>query len=624
MVLLVLLLAAGGFTAHKNQVQAADDVALTVDAATLVHPFSSMMRGAGFVTWMNAGGRKPGPGDVPTLDVLAGLLRPGIVRFAGGLWANNTGWDRTNTVEEWSGSWTWTNPTTGQSYTYKHVYRADMIDSLAKFARAAGSQVLIQVNVCDNNPAMWADMVHYANVERGYGFRYWELGNELDYSPCGPELDAGQYASRFAAYKQALTAVDAGIQVLGPATARFKPSWISPILPIPADGVTFHWYQSNEGYDVTGCDGDYGPSPDVLFNYSTAVTSCWEGLTPGAVIPDGLWLQEHRRRYAEYALGTLDAMLPPGMLRGITELNPIAGAGDDPLEGNFVAALWFADMLGRLAYHGLDMAALYSLYDDTNYGLIYPDSDSAPTRLFVRPAFYTLFMYGQYFGDQLVRTETSDPAQQLTIWASTDSRAPGTLKLMVVNLSGAPQPATVRVQGFTPTSGVSYQMTNPNPLDSSPASARNGGGTTINGVSIDTTSASAIDASVAAMKPAAVTAAPSFAQTFPPNSVTAIVLTGEVVPAPRPTGETDVVPLAEGCNPVAATWPDGTPIAALAAAILPPTALDALWKFDPEADAWLGYAPAAPAEANDLQAVDRLDAVFACLNAPATVSRPPA
>lgn len=622
--LLAVAMAATSLRTQGRPMQAADDVTLTVDAAAPVRPFSPMMRGAGFVTWMNAGGRKPGPSDVPNLDVLSRLIRPGVLRFAGGLWANNTGWDRTNTVEEWSGGWTWTDPATGRTVTYKHVYRADMVDSLAEFARATGAQVMIQVNVCDNNPAMWADMVRYTNVERGYGFHYWELGNELDYDPCQPDMDASEYASRFASYKAALTALDPGVQVLGPATARFKPSWIAPLLSIPANGVTFHWYQSNEGYETTGCDADYGPSPDVLFNYDTALTSCWEGLTPGTTIPDGLWLQEHRRRYGEYALAALDGIVPPGMLLGISELNPIAGAGGSPLEGNFVAALWFADMLGRLAYHGLDIAAVYSLYDDTNFGLIYPDSDTTPTRLFVRPTFYTLLMYAQYFGDQLVQSATSDPSQQLTVWASTDSHDPGTLKLMVVNLSGSSHAATIQLQGFAPASGVLYEMTNRNPLDDSPASGRDGGGTAINGASIDTSSASSIESSVAAIRPTPIAVGTTFIHVFSPYSVSAFVLSGAAAPGPRSAPEPEIVTLAIGCNALAATWADGSPVGTVATAVAPPSALDAIWKFDPDANNWRGYSPAAPAAANNLDAVNRLDAIFACVSAPATLSRPAA
>jgi hypothetical protein len=86
--------------------------------------------------------------------------------------------------------------------------------------------------------------------------------------------------------------------------------------------------------------------------------------------------------------------------------------------------------------------------------------------------------------------------------------------------------------------------------------------------------------------------------------------------------ELETVDLVEGCNPIAATWADGTAIAAVAGAVEPPEALDAIWKFDAASATWQGYSPTAPADVNDLVSVDRLDAIFICVNAAATVARP--
>ena len=88
------------------------------------------------------------------------------------------------------------------------------------------------------------------------------------------------------------------------------------------------------------------------------------------------------------------------------------------------------------------------------------------------------------------------------------------------------------------------------------------------------------------------------------------------------TPELETVDLVEGCNPIAATWADGTAIAAVAGAVDPPEALDAIWKFDAASATWQGYSPTAPADVNDLVSVDRLDAIFICVNAAATVARP--
>jgi hypothetical protein len=85
------------------------------------------------------------------------------------------------------------------------------------------------------------------------------------------------------------------------------------------------------------------------------------------------------------------------------------------------------------------------------------------------------------------------------------------------------------------------------------------------------------------------------------------------------TPNLEAVDLVEGCNPIAATWADGTAIATVAGAVAP---AEAIWKFDPATSTWKGYSPSAPAAVNDLVDVNRLDAIFICVNAAATASRP--
>jgi len=88
------------------------------------------------------------------------------------------------------------------------------------------------------------------------------------------------------------------------------------------------------------------------------------------------------------------------------------------------------------------------------------------------------------------------------------------------------------------------------------------------------------------------------------------------------TPQLESVALVEGCNPIAATWADGTAIATVAGAVAPAEALDAIWNFDPATGTWQGFSPSAPAAVNDLTKVNRLDAIFICVNAAATIGRP--
>jgi hypothetical protein len=91
-------------------------------------------------------------------------------------------------------------------------------------------------------------------------------------------------------------------------------------------------------------------------------------------------------------------------------------------------------------------------------------------------------------------------------------------------------------------------------------------------------------------------------------------------PAPTPPpGQAQSVDLAAVCNPIASTYPDGTTVQTLAAAISPPDILSAMWAF--QGGLWLGYSPAYP-EASNLATRDFLDVVFLCVDAPGTFVRP--
>jgi len=87
------------------------------------------------------------------------------------------------------------------------------------------------------------------------------------------------------------------------------------------------------------------------------------------------------------------------------------------------------------------------------------------------------------------------------------------------------------------------------------------------------------------------------------------------------TSPEETVDLVAGCNPVSATWPDGTAASDVAAAVAPEDALNAIWAFDTASGTWLGYSAEFP-EQSDLTSVDRLQAFFICVDADATVSRP--
>jgi hypothetical protein len=110
---------------------------------------------------------------------------------------------------------------------------------------------------------------------------------------------------------------------------------------------------------------------------------------------------------------------------------------------------------------------------------------------------------------------------------------------------------------------------------------------------------------------------------IPPNATPTPIPTPVSTPGPTPTPVpgTEAVYLVEGCNPLAMTWPNGTPTQTVAAAVWPPSVLHAMWRYGPVPGVWAGYSPLYPEE-SDLAQVEMLDAVFICVDGSATLSRP--
>jgi hypothetical protein len=189
------------------------------------------------------------------------------------------------------------------------------------------------------------------------------------------------------------------------------------------------------------------------------------------------------------------------------------------MNGNFLNALWSADVLGRLAYGGATFAVRYTGYSTQAYALLYPDDGDDPSRIYASPAYYSYLMYANYFGNQMVESRTFDN-QRISIWASRDTADPTKLKLMVTNLSGSDISTPVNIAGFNASSGEIYQLKSANPTDISDDSLH--APATINGVTID---AMNVSGSLAKIKPASLSVSGgSFNYTFPAYTTTAIVL----------------------------------------------------------------------------------------------------
>ena len=86
-----------------------------------------------------------------------------------------------------------------------------------------------------------------------------------------------------------------------------------------------------------------------------------------------------------------------------------------------------------------------------------------------------------------------------------------------------------------------------------------------------------------------------------------------------------LVPLAAGCTNVGLSFPDGTPVDVVHDAVhgahIPTHIVEAVWKYDPATRRFLGWSPQSGAP-NDFEQVNRLDAVFICMDAAGQLVQP--
>ena len=115
----------------------------------------------------------------------------------------------------------------------------------------------------------------------------------------------------------------------------------------------------------------------------------------------------------------------------------------------------------------------------------------------------------------------------------------------------------------------------------------------------------------------------STSQTQVSTSQTRVSQTTASAGAPPVTHVTEAVTLAAGCSNVVLSWPTGTALAEVTAAVMPSHALAAIFKLDAVEGRYRGYSPTAPAFANDYTAVEAaLEAVFVCVHQGASLARP--
>jgi hypothetical protein len=306
-------------------------------------------------------------------------------------------------------------------------------DTFMGGVRRAGAQPIIIANYGTGTPQEAADWVRYANITKGYGAKYWEIGNELygnghygtaweaddhaDKSPTG-------YATEVVAYADAMKAVDPTVKV--GAVLTTPANWPDAIL---GGGDTASWNQTV--LSIAGPHIDF-----VILHWYPGGSKAAETFAKPDQVGDMIYLV--RQQISRYAGAN------PGRLGiALTEMNTSVGMNTQP------GALFAAEAYTALLENGVftvdwwnthnGIGTVSTVAGQTDYGdqgmlssaTCASDGTCEPALNTPFAPYYAVKMLGMFArpGDQLIRATASGGL----VGAHAVRRPDGDLAVLLVN-----------------------------------------------------------------------------------------------------------------------------------------------------------------------------------------------
>ncbi|GAA3453856.1 cellulose binding domain-containing protein [Dactylosporangium matsuzakiense] len=415
-----VLLAATGLTALVVPSAAAATAAtVSVDAGQTLRTIDGAGVGMNVAVW---DGRM---NDASTSTQLSGA---GItaVRYPGGSYSDGYHW-QTHTVE-------------GGGYVAPNTE----FDPFVAMVKAAGATPIITANYGSGTPQEAADWVRYANVTKGYGIKYWEIGNELygnGLYGANWETDkhdsktATTYATNVLQFVTAMKAVDPTIKI--GAVLTTPGNWPDGIV---GPGDTKDW--NHTVLSIAGSKIDFG----IVHHYPYSTSEAEMLTKPQADIP---------------AMMSALRAIQPNLAIAVTEANSQYALNTSP------SGLYTPDMyltwMEQGAFNvdwwdlrnGTDCSKVTTIQGATDYndgGMLSSGASCEPPANTPFPSYYGLQMLGRLGGpgDQLLKTASSTAM----LSAHAVKKANGDVSVMLIN-KDPNNAVTVNLaySGFTPAAG---------------------------------------------------------------------------------------------------------------------------------------------------------------------------
>ncbi len=311
-------------------------------------------------------------------------------------------------------------------------------DTFMGGVRRAGAQPIIIANYGTGTAQEAADWVRYANITKGYGARYWEIGNEL----YGLSLIHIETATEVVAYAEAMKAVDPTIKV--GAVLTTPANWPDAVV---AEGDPASWNQTV--LSIAGPHIDF-----VIVHWYPGGATAAETFAKPDQVGDMIYLV--RQQISRYAGAN-----PERIGIAMTELNTSVGRNTQP------GALFAAEAYTALLENGVftvdwwnvhngpgkaSTVAGYPDYDD--FGLLssagcLPDGTCEPPLNTPFAPYHALRMLSLFArpGDQLVRAGTDESL----VGAHAVRRPNGDLAVLLTNKDpDNARTVSIDYAGYTP------------------------------------------------------------------------------------------------------------------------------------------------------------------------------
>jgi hypothetical protein len=295
------------------------------------------------------------------------------------------------------------------------------LDGFVSLCQKMGAIPTISVRLLGGTPAAAAELVRYANIEKGYKILYWSIGNEPDLFEGRPNVDYDtvRFNREWRAIAVAMKAVDPTIRLMGP---ELSGSYTSDFAKNPKDTSRRDWM--TEFLQANGDLTDivtYHRYPFPLHSYSGGYT-----------IADLRQDPPEWNKTVQYLRGLVKKTTGRDLPIGITEASSDSSKAiqGEATPDSFFHAIWWADVLGRAIDEKVFMVNQWMLANSSGlpggWGLLSSGG--------VRPTYYVYQMYN-HFGTE--RVSAASGIKDVSVYAA--KRADGTLTLMVVNLADSKQ-----------------------------------------------------------------------------------------------------------------------------------------------------------------------------------------